>query len=106
MIAVSKPSGAPLIRPPFKWFDVRYPSDIKEDCMGKERYKPEDTSRGAAQRRELLQDRPRLNRIQATSTRAVRARFFSASRFTVGAFEIFMLSQSGGSAWNGGRVLH
>src|SRR5262249_39462448 len=42
--------------------------------MGKERYKPEDTSRGAAQRRELLQDRPRLNRIQATSTRAVRGR--------------------------------
>src|SRR5262249_41877568 len=27
-----------------------------------------------AQRRELLQDRPRLNRIQATSTRAVRGR--------------------------------
>jgi len=42
--------------------------------MGKDRYKPEDTSRGAAQRRELLQDRPRLNRTLATSTRAVRAR--------------------------------
>jgi len=37
MIAVSKPSGAPLIRSiQVVRLEVRYVFDIKEDCMGKE----------------------------------------------------------------------
>jgi hypothetical protein len=157
MIAVSKPSGAPLIRG--QGSDTS-PKTLREELLNGETF---------------LQDCPRLNRIQATSTKAVRACMrrvagcamptgfvghagatgltfhldrsvglikalspieastkrscafegdlnvglkrseataflendsSSASRFTAGAFEIFILGQSGGAPGTLGGLLH